>query len=172
MQSDCKLPFPVVPTGRYRRGLLDAPDAFCVEGRPDYIMGRLGAHGLAATVPARTHPHRLYIESEHIWLYCHAIDALGAALLDSTGTMPFVIFMRTMARHQHLRLTPSGLYRGDNKIHGKTEEGIFKALGMPVIPPTDRNVKGKWHKWELWKKPEYAQLRRSIRSGASRRKQN
>lgn len=174
MQSDCKLdlPFQVTPTGKWRMGILDAPDLFCAEGNVRHITEKLKANGYTVSPTERGTPYKIWAEKggERVCLYCYAFNSLGAALLDSTGTFPFLIFMRTVAKKQYLKLRRDGVYRMDTKIHGRTEEGIFQALSIPYIPPEERNLDHRYKEWPLWKNPRFAWLKRYLRFNESRRK--
>ena len=51
--------------------------------------------------------------------------------------------MRQLAIKKGLKLSEYGLFRGDKQIAGRTEEGIYKALGMDYIEPEMREMRGE-----------------------------
>lgn len=82
-------------------------------------------------------------------------DSWGSALLTYTGSLNFKQRMCAHAREEGLMLSPYGLYRGKERIAGKTERQVFATLGVPFIRPKDRgNLKYpvKWKKGEKMRK--------------------
>lgn len=65
-------------------------------------------------------------------------ESYGAALLYFTGSKHFNIRMRTMALQQGLKLNEYGMYRGEEKIAGETEQSMFDAVGMDFVEPDGR----------------------------------
>jgi DNA polymerase (family 10) len=70
-------------------------------------------------------------------------DSYGAALQYFTGSKAHNIKLRTIAMESGLKINEYGVFRGDKKIAGETEEGIYKTLGLPWIPPEIREDKGE-----------------------------
>ncbi len=70
-------------------------------------------------------------------------DSYGAGLQYFTGSIDHNVHVRTIAQKQGLRLSEYGLYRGDEQIAGKEEEGIYRALGLDYIEPELREDKGE-----------------------------
>lgn len=66
------------------------------------------------------------------------IECFGAALMFLTGSKQFNIQTRSMAKAKGMKLNRYGLFRGDEKLAGETEESIFEGLGLHWIPPEDR----------------------------------
>lgn len=66
-------------------------------------------------------------------------DEWGAMLMTLTGPSGSNIGLRTMAKKKGWKLNQYGLYDAcGNKIAGKTEESIYKALGRPWKEPENR----------------------------------
>lgn len=65
-------------------------------------------------------------------------ESFGAALFYFTGPKHFNIAVRTLALKRNLKVNEYGLYRGEEKIAGKTEEEIFKALELSYLTPKER----------------------------------
>lgn len=70
-------------------------------------------------------------------------DAFGAALQYFTGSKEHNVRLREAAVKRKWRLNEYGLYDGDTRIAGKTEEGIYKKLGFPFVPPALREDRGE-----------------------------
>ena len=64
--------------------------------------------------------------------------SFGSALLYFTGSRSHTIALRRLALAQGLRLNEYGLYRGERRIAGETEEGVYKALALPYLRPEER----------------------------------
>jgi DNA polymerase (family 10) len=67
-------------------------------------------------------------------------ECFGAALLYFTGSKAYNIELRRRAIARGLKLNEYGLFRGDRRVAGGTEESIYEALGLPWVPPEQREV--------------------------------
>ena len=67
----------------------------------------------------------------------------GAALQYFTGDKRHNITLRVLAERKGFKLNEYGLWRGKKIIAGKTEEEIYKSLGMATPPPEIRNDSGE-----------------------------
>ena len=67
----------------------------------------------------------------------------GAALQYFTGDKRHNITLRVLAERKGFKLNEYGLWRGKKIIAGKTEEEIYKSLGMAVPPSEIRNDSGE-----------------------------
>ncbi len=65
-------------------------------------------------------------------------ESFGAALLYFTGSKQFNIELRTLALKQGLKVNEYGLFRGEDRIAGRTEDEMFKGLGIDFVPPEER----------------------------------
>jgi DNA polymerase (family 10) len=72
-------------------------------------------------------------------------DSLGAAEQYFTGSKAHNIALRDRAIQRGLKLNEYGLFRVDDdvKIAGETEEGIYEALGLALVPPELRENRGE-----------------------------
>ncbi|MBI2577692.1 MAG: DNA polymerase/3'-5' exonuclease PolX [Candidatus Wildermuthbacteria bacterium] len=67
----------------------------------------------------------------------------GAALQYFTGSKEHNVKLRTYAVEHGLKVSEYGVFRGKKLIAGKTEEEVYKALGMPYIEPELREDRGE-----------------------------
>lgn len=67
----------------------------------------------------------------------------GAALQYFTGSKEHNIETRKVAIDKGLKLNEYGLFRGKKMIAGKTEQEVYKALGMQWMPPEIRQDEGE-----------------------------
>jgi DNA polymerase (family 10) len=62
-------------------------------------------------------------------------ESYGAALLHFTGSREHNILLRELAISKKMKLSEHGLFKGNKCVASKTEESIYKALGLVWIPP-------------------------------------
>lgn len=75
-------------------------------------------------------------------------EQFGAGLYYFTGSKQHHIATRTMAVKKHITVSEYGVFKGTKEHKGKliavrTEEDVFKALGLPYIPPEIREASGE-----------------------------
>jgi DNA polymerase (family 10) len=72
-------------------------------------------------------------------------DSFGAALQYFTGSKEHNIRLREMAVKAGLKINEYGVFKGvaGKKIGGKTEEDIYRALGLAWVPPELREDRGE-----------------------------
>lgn len=68
------------------------------------------------------------------------LKSFGAQLLTRTGPKGGNIGNRTLAKHKGLLLNQYGLFKGNKRIAGSTEKGIYEALGKQYKKPELRGV--------------------------------
>lgn len=67
----------------------------------------------------------------------------GSALQYFTGSKDHNVLLRKIAIARGLKLNEYGLFRGKKQIAGKTEEEIYKSLGLVYIEPELRTASGE-----------------------------
>lgn len=72
-----------------------------------------------------------------------APESFGAALLYFTGSKEHNVALRERAIKQGARLNEYSLSKDEKTIAGKTEQEVYKALGLAWIPPTLREDRGE-----------------------------
>jgi DNA polymerase (family 10) len=70
-------------------------------------------------------------------------DCFGAALQYFTGSKDHNVRLRTLARDRGLKINEYGVFRGEERIAGRTEEEVYGTLGIPWIPPELRENQGE-----------------------------
>jgi DNA polymerase (family X) len=70
-------------------------------------------------------------------------DSFGAALMYFTGSKEHNVALRGRAQDMGLKLNEYGLARDGKSVAGKTEEEVYKALGLAWIPPELREDRGE-----------------------------
>ena len=84
--------------------------------------------------------------------------AYGAALMYFTGSKEHNVVLRDRAKRQGLKLNEYGLYKGDKVVASKTEEEIYKKLGLEWIPPEIRESQGEVEAAEEGRLPKLVEL--------------
>lgn len=69
--------------------------------------------------------------------------SLGAALCYFTGSKAHNIRIRDLAVRQGLKINEYGIFKGEKWLGGRTEEEVFRAVGLPYIPPELREDRGE-----------------------------
>ena len=72
-----------------------------------------------------------------------AESEFGAALQYFTGSKAHNIKLRGMAKDKGLKISEYGVFKGQKKIASRSEKEVYKALGLPVIPPELREDRGE-----------------------------
>jgi DNA polymerase (family 10) len=70
-------------------------------------------------------------------------DSYGAALVYFTGSKAHNIAIRRLAQERGLKVSEYGVFRGERAVAGKTEESVYRSLGLPLIPPELREDRGE-----------------------------
>jgi DNA polymerase (family 10) len=70
-------------------------------------------------------------------------ESWGAALQYFTGSKEHSVQLRKIAISKGFRLNEWGIFKGDKRIAGATEEEVYKTLGLQWIPPEMRENAGE-----------------------------
>jgi DNA polymerase (family 10) len=70
-------------------------------------------------------------------------ESYGAALHYFTGSKAHNIAIRKRGQARGLKINEYGVFRGEARIGGRTESEVFKAVGLPFIPPELREDRGE-----------------------------
>jgi len=71
------------------------------------------------------------------------VESFGAALQYFTGSKEHNVKLREIAADQGWKLNEYGLFAGDKMLAGRDEAGIYRKLGLPLIPPELREDRGE-----------------------------
>ena len=70
-------------------------------------------------------------------------ESYGAAMHYFTGSKAHNIAIRGIGHNQGLKINEYGVFRGDDRVGGKTEEEVFHSVGLSWIPPELRENRGE-----------------------------
>jgi len=71
-------------------------------------------------------------------------ECYGAALVYFTGSKAHNIELRRMAQERGLKISEYGVFRGEERAAGRTEEEVYAAVGLPWIPPELREARNEF----------------------------
>ncbi len=83
----------------------------------------------------------------------------GSALQYFTGSKEHNVATRRIAINKGLKLSEYGLFKGPKIIAGKTEEEVYKAIGLPYIEPQLRENEGEIEAALQGKLPKLIQMK-------------
>ncbi|MDD1426349.1 DNA polymerase/3'-5' exonuclease PolX [Dolichospermum sp. ST_sed9] len=69
--------------------------------------------------------------------------SFGAALQYFTGSKEHNVKIRSLAKEEGFKVSEYGVYKGNKQIAGKTEQEVYKVLGLPWFPPEIREARGE-----------------------------
>jgi DNA polymerase (family 10) len=70
-------------------------------------------------------------------------ECYGAALQYFTGSKAHNIEVRRLAQDRKLKLSEYGVFKGEQRVAGETEESVYKAVDLPWIAPELRENRGE-----------------------------
>ncbi len=70
-------------------------------------------------------------------------ESYGSALHYFTGSKAHNIAIRKLGQARALKINEYGVFKGDRRVAGETEESVFGAVGLPWIPPELREDRGE-----------------------------
>jgi len=85
-------------------------------------------------------------------------QSYGAALHYFTGSKAHNIAIRRIAQQLGLKVNEYGVFRGRERIAGDSEESLFRAVGLPYIPPELREDRGEIEAARAWRLPHLVEL--------------
>ncbi len=85
-------------------------------------------------------------------------ESYGAALQYFTGSKEHNIHLRSIAKSLNMKISEYGVFRGNKKIAGETEEDVYRSLGLIWIPPELREDRGEIEAAQKGKLPDLVEL--------------
>jgi DNA polymerase (family X) len=70
-------------------------------------------------------------------------EAFGAALQYFTGSKDHNVRLRSLARDRGLKINEYGVFRGEERVGGRTEAEVYASLDLAWIPPELREDRGE-----------------------------
>jgi len=130
---------------RRRRETVGDLDVLVSAARAAAVMDRLVRYEDIVEVAAKG-PTRATVRLRngiHVDVRVVAPSSFGAASHYFTGSKAHNIAVRRLAAAKGLKLNEYGLFRGERRIGGRTEQEVFGAVGLPFVPPELREDRGE-----------------------------
>ncbi len=70
-------------------------------------------------------------------------ESFGAALQYFTGSQAHNIAIRRLGRQRGLKINEYGVFKFEKQVAGKTEESVYRTIGLSFIPPELREDRGE-----------------------------
>jgi DNA polymerase (family 10) len=130
---------------RRRRETIGDLDILVATARPAAIAERLASYEGVREVIARGETKCAVVVRSGLQVDVRAVDpsTWGAALHYFTGSKAHNIAVRLLGVRRGLKISEYGVFRGTRRIGGRTEEEVFRAVGLPWIPPELREDRGE-----------------------------
>jgi DNA polymerase (family 10) len=137
----------IVVAGSYRRRRETVGDldilVTCKKGSP--VMNRLVDYDDVRKVVAqgKTKSTVLLRSGLHVDVRVVPQVSYGSALLYFTGSKQHNIAIRKIAVKKKLKLNEYGAFKGDRRVAGRSEQEVYKKMGLPFIAPELREQRGE-----------------------------
>jgi DNA polymerase (family 10) len=86
-------------------------------------------------------------------------ESFGAAWQYFTGSKTHGVELRKLAQQKKMKLNEYGLFKGNRRLAGKSEEEIYRALGLAYIEPELRENQGELEAARRGKLPDLIELK-------------
>ena len=156
----------VVLAGSYRRSRETVGDIDILVTATDAekVMDRFVAYDEVKDVMARGPTRATVMLKSRMQVDVRVVDkdCFGAALQYFTGSKAHNIEIRRLAQERKLKISEYGVFKGEKRIAGDTEESVYRAVGLPWVPPELRENRGEIEAARAGKLPklvEFADLR-------------
>ena len=130
---------------RRRRETVGDIDVLVAAEKPDAVAEAFVTYPQVKEVTARGDTRSAVVLRSGLQVDLRVVPeaSFGAALHYFTGSKPHNIAIRTLGVKRKLKINEYGVFRGPKSIGGRTEEEVFKAVGLPWIPPELREDRGE-----------------------------
>jgi len=130
---------------RRRRETVGDVDVLVAAEKPEEVTQSFVTYSQVKEVTARGDTRSAVVLRSGLQVDLRVVPerSFGAALHYFTGSKPHNIAIRTLGVKRKLKINEYGVFRGAKSIGGRTEEEVFKAVGLPWIPPELREDRGE-----------------------------
>jgi DNA polymerase (family 10) len=130
---------------RRRKDTVGDIDILVASSHADAVVKRFASYPRVTQVQAEG-PTRSAVVLDcglHVDLRVVPAVSFGSALHYFTGSKPHNIAIRALGLKRGLKINEYGVFRGTRRIGGRTEDQVFDAVGLPLIPPELREARGE-----------------------------
>jgi len=137
----------VIIAGSYRRGkeTVGDLDILATARDSEKIMDRFTGYDEVAKTLAKGDTRSTVILKCGLQVDLRVVDpeSYGAALHYFTGSKAHNVAIRRLGQQKNLKINEYGVFAGDKRVAGDTEESVFESVGLPWIPPELREDRGE-----------------------------
>ncbi|MBI2780037.1 MAG: DNA polymerase/3'-5' exonuclease PolX [Gammaproteobacteria bacterium] len=137
----------VVVAGSFRRmkETVGDLDILVTAGPGSPVMERFAAYDEVKTVLSSGTTRSSVVLRSGLQVDLRRVDeeSYGAALQYFTGSKAHNIAIRRLGQERGLKINEYGVFKGEERITGETEEAVYRAVGLPYIPPELREDRGE-----------------------------
>ncbi|MDO8706792.1 MAG: DNA polymerase/3'-5' exonuclease PolX [Sulfuricaulis sp.] len=155
-----------VLAGSYRRfkETVGDIDILVTSGNTENVMDRFVAYDEVKDVMAKGSTRATVILKSGLQVDVRVVneDCFGAAWQYFTGSKAHNIEIRRLAQEHGLKISEYGVFKGEKRIAGDTEESVYRSVGLPWIQPELRENRGEIEAARAGKLPklvEFADLK-------------
>ncbi len=136
-------------------------DILMISKKPKKVMDEFSGLPNVVNVLAKGETKASVRTKDDVQVDCRVEEekSFGAALLYFTGSKNFNIKLRQLAIRKGLKINEYGVFRKDKFVCGRTEEEIFKILGMAYIEPELREDNGEIELAQEFQLPHLIELK-------------
>lgn len=130
---------------RRRREDVGDIDILATSKEPEKVFDAFTALPGGADVKLRGGTKETIVVAEGLQVDLRVVEpaAFGAALQYFTGSKDHNVRLRTIARDLGLKVNEYGVFRGEERVAGATEEEVYTSLGLAWVPPEIRENQGE-----------------------------
>lgn len=143
--AECKYIHIIEPAGSYRRGkeTVGDLDFLVITQRPKTVMDHFSRLDSIAQELARGDTKMSVRLAIGIQVDVRVVPekSFGAALQYFTGSKAHNVVLRGMGKAKGLKINEYGVFRGQKRIAGRSEEEVYGALDLPWFPPELREAR-------------------------------
>ncbi len=146
---------------RRRKETVGDLDVLAISSNSQEAMDRLARHELVVKVLAQgPTKQRVRLDSGlEMDLRVVPEESYGAALQYFTGSKEHNIAIRRRGQERGLKINEYGVFRGEKRVAGRTEEEVYAAVDLPWIPPELRENRGEIELAEKGALPKLIELK-------------
>ncbi len=139
----------VAVAGSFRRRRETVGDldllATCTRSSESAVMDRFVGHDEVTEVVSRGETRATVILRSGLQVDLRVVPQVsyGAALHYFTGSKAHNIAVRKLGQQRGLKINEYGVFRGDDRVAGRTEEEVYAQVDLPYIEPELREDRGE-----------------------------
>jgi DNA polymerase (family 10) len=130
---------------RRRKDTVGDIDILVASSHPGAVVKRFASYPRVKQVQAEGSTRSAVVLDCGLQVDLRVIPAasFGSALHYFTGAKAHNIAIRALGLKRGLKINEYGVFRGTRRLGGRSEEQVFAAVGLPLIPPELREARGE-----------------------------